>query len=514
MVKRAKIIVLAAVLAALPLGAAFAGGGGQKASGKADAFVKPAETVTIRIGTNWSPERDVNYRDANGNPGMSAELLAARTAAEKSVLEKYNVKFEWYQYPGSGRASEAILPSVMAGAPVVDVTRVTGWEGDSSAQGLLLGQNVLQPIDDYAALFLDDPESRWMLWGKVYNHYFFLTEQMRLGSDGNLAYNLSLLEKVPALRENGVLQHPAKLFNEGKWTWTAFEDMLTKIKAYYDSNTPGTVPFWSNWRLSAAQAIHSNGGSIYGDAGIGISSQETKDAVAYIERLISRGLLTDARVTPDAASAEIHGSNDLDAFNKGTSAFAQLQLFGGALADLRARGESVGVVPWPRPDTMAADDPKYQPLNETKDGWAFVRGIGAQKTELAVRAFKEYLAVEYATRAGSTRALDYLQTDRGLRSYAAEYGYDVLHPTYGDDILKAMKAFPTTPNDYGRATGWMITWEFSILGDSIWKIKNTPAYSVNAEQFLPRIRSFMSDLQLSVDNGQPRERTVNANTIR
>jgi len=90
---------------------------GCSGSGRADSKTGP---VIVRIAHNYPREMDTNFRDsATGRPHMSPEELTARIYAEEQVLNKFNVKFQWIQYPGD--LNEDILRSVLAGDPLAEL---------------------------------------------------------------------------------------------------------------------------------------------------------------------------------------------------------------------------------------------------------------------------------------------------------------------------------------------------------------------------------------------------------
>ncbi len=258
--------------------------GGGESSEVAQGGENQGEPIVIRWGHNWTREMDTTFRDeVTGEPSFGEEEMNARLYAEQQVLEKYNVKIEFVQYPTD--LTQDILQSVLAGDPIADIVRIT-----NGTQGQVLAQNVLQPLDDYAYLF-EDEDDAWIYWGKVYGHNYFLNNVMRFGSNDLLCYNIGMLDDVEALKVDGKTKYPADYFVEGTWTWSVFEDYLQKIDDYWKQQWDGYHAYQTDYRAATLDAIYSNGGEVYGDSGLGIASDEAKEAVAFIKRLISKGLM-------------------------------------------------------------------------------------------------------------------------------------------------------------------------------------------------------------------------------
>jgi hypothetical protein len=427
---------------------------------------------------------------------MGQEEWNARTYAEQQVLEKLNVKFEWIPYPGD--LNEDILRSVLAGDPIAELARVVG-----SAQGRLLGQNVLQPLDDYEPLFQDE-DSSWMYWGKTYGHNFFMAEVMRYGNDAPLCYNIGMLEKIPALKRDGKTVLPVDLWLEGAWTWSVFEDYLQKVHDYWIQEWDGRMAYDADYTTAALQAIHANGGAAYGDAGLGIDSPAVKEAVAYIERLMSKNLIRNVDVIP--GTSRMNGLMDNWRFQWGHAVFANLQqwLAGDMVGPFNERGETIGIVPFPRPDSMAADDPRYRQLNDAKDCYAVPRGVPKETAELAVKAYREYTVSYYKKMAGSERALDYLQADASARASALKMFLDITNEEYGENLLRAWKFLGSnenvTANELIKNAGLWDVWTSDILGDALYRVKGASQYAVQVEAKMGRINEIMNTIRQAVDS--------------
>ena len=196
MPKKHVFAVLSAGMLAVLLLTGCGGAKGQKAGS--------GEPVVIRISHNIPGEVDPDFRDpVTGEMHMGQQEAQARLWAQQQVLEKLNVKLQWIPYFGA--LEEEVLRSVIAGDPYADIVRITG-----TLQGALLSQNVLQPLDEYESLFADE-DSGWLFLGKVYGHHFFLQEMLSNGPEAPLVYNIGMLNKVAALKENGKTVLPVDL---------------------------------------------------------------------------------------------------------------------------------------------------------------------------------------------------------------------------------------------------------------------------------------------------------------
>lgn len=458
------------------------GSGGIESGTEAGDNVPAGEPTIIRWGHNWIPEMDTTYRDpVTGESPLSPEEMAARLYAEQQVLEKYNCKIEFVQYPSD--VTEIVLQSVLAGDPVADIVRVI-----NGTQGQLLSQNVLQTLDDYEYLF-EDEDDQWIYWGKVYGHNYFLNNVMRFGSNDLLCYNIGMINKVEALKVDGKTKYPADYFAEGTWTWSVFEDYLQKVNDYFKQEWEGNHAYQTDYRAATLQAIYSNGGEVYGDSGLGIASDQTKEGVAFIDRLIKKGLVYGEKQNNDDAhdDADIDGLMDTWRFQWGHTVFVNLPqwLANDMVGQFADRGDAMGVVPFPRPDGMAMDDPAYRQLNDATDCYGIPKGLSKERTELVIKVFKEYTQSYYKKMANSDKAMDYFRSEASARSEAIRLNLDITNEEYGENILAAFRYLVEGDNafvnDYSKNAGLYDYWSHDILGYSYYGIDGSPSYGVQVE---------------------------------
>jgi hypothetical protein len=465
------------------------------------------EPTEIVFGTHWQAGDDPSWTDpVTGASGMAPDQLLARQKAEEAVEKELNVKIKWVQYPADVR--ESLLKSVLANAPICDVCLL--WGG---SQGTLIGQNIFQPLDEYQSIFADADDS-WMMGDKMFGHNYFLNYILDFVNSWPLVYNVSYLDKVDALKENGKTVYPTDLWKAGKWTWSAFEDYLTKVNEYYankKSPVRTDVPiktFETDYRYTALQAIHANGGAVYGVNGLTADAPEAKKAVEYIDGLMSKDLMMSVRYGDDnpVPGWTWNGSD----FGNGESVFTNMVpwLSNGAGQSLAGRGESMGVVPFPRPDDIAADDAKYEQVIFPGNQMAVLKGVSKEKTELALKAYKIYWSTAYKTLASSDKALDFFT--KQAKNTAINYGFDVTNETLGEDIMNAFTGIAgSKPNEFATIMPWAGQWTDTILGNSLYGLSGSPKYSgaIDAQknQIMDSMNAIESTLstEKTVDNMAP-----------
>ncbi|MCD8106158.1 MAG: hypothetical protein LUF35_14465 [Lachnospiraceae bacterium] len=478
------------------------------------------EPTVIKWGHNWIQEMDTTYVDpVTGEPVMGAEEMEARLYAEQQVLEKYNCVIEFVQYPSD--LTECILQSVLAGDPIADIVRLT-----NGTQGQVLAQNVLQTLDDYAYLF-EDEDDAWIYWGEVYGHNYFLNNVMRFGSNELLCYNITMIEQVDALKVDGKTKYPADYFVEGTWTWSVFEDYLQKIDDYWKQQWEGYHAYQTDYRSASLQAIYSNGGEVYGDSGLGIASDETKEAVSFIDRLIQKDLLYSESLSNDDPSddAEIDGYMDTWRFQWGHTVFTNLPqwLAGDMVEQFADRGEAMGVVPFPRPDSMEADDPNYRQVNDATDCYAIPKGLSEERTELVIKVFKEYTQSYYKKLADSDKAMDYYYSESSAMNVAISLNLDVTNEEYGENILTAFRYLVdgdnALVNEYSKNAGIYEYWSHDILGYSLFGVNGASSYEVQVEaeagvidDLMVSYEAILSGTEVN-DNVEPTFEQVDSDTL-
>lgn len=454
-----------------------------------------SEPIVIRWGTHWADGLDPHkINETTGEYCMSNEddrLL--RIEAEKAVLEKYNVQIEYVQYAQDTR-SELVL-SVLAGNPVCDIALM--WNG---SENTVLAQNILQPLDDYTELF---DGADWMLPDPVYGHNYFLNSNVSFNQYFPLLVNMTMLEKVDALKdENGRTIYPTDLLEQDKWTWSVFEDYLAKIQAYY-ANTPApdgakvsTVQAYeTDHRFATLAAVYSNGGAIYGAKGLQVDSEETIEAVNFIRTLREKGLMVDCGVYDDGYTPQWCESG-YD-FGRGATVFAECPSWHvkGQVDACTARGESVALMPWPRPDDVAKDSDEYRQVISVGDCWGVLKGVDSDTAKLALESFRLYWETYYNLK-GGVENMDEYKTVMSETTAMNDYGLDILNETYGEGILNAFifNAQKCVPNDFASLLGMRDAWD-AILGKGFYGVDGMPSYDVAIAANLSEFTTTMTKME-------------------
>lgn len=451
---------------------------------KQDATPEPAplkgEPTVLKFGTHYVQELDPNYKDeVTGEYTMAENMRQAYLKAADKILEDYNVKFEFIQY--SGDTKEVLLQSVMAGDPVCDIAWM--WGG---SEGTILAQNVLQKLDDYKDIFLNDEDAKFMLYDPIFGSYYFLGTLLRFTPRWPLVYNIDYIEAVDTLKDaDGNTIYPTTLFEQGNWTWSAFKDYLSKIEAFYAGSSAPNRPerridaYQTDYRFAALSACYTNGGAVYGTNGLQVASNETKEGVAYIKDLMNSKLLTcetyDDSYTPGWTW---NGNN----FQSGETVFTDIPdwFINGASSSLAERGQSLGIIPWPRPDDMAIDDENYRQLMTASDSIGILKGVSKEKTELALKALKTYFMTYYEA-LGNTSTVSEYKEDCATQK-ATELGFDIFHEKIGDSILSAFQYVSkhSVNNDYADLIGIRSKWD-DIVMNSLYGVNGTASYDVAIE---------------------------------
>ena len=456
-------------------------------------LAEEAPTV-IRMGTHWAPELDPHKIDettGNFTIGDEEDRLI-RIAAEDAVREAYNVEIEYVQYAQDTR-SELVL-SVLAGNPVCDLALM--WNG---SENTVLAQNILQPLDQYVDLF---DGASWMLPDKVYGHNYFVNANQSFTQYFSLLVNLTMLEQVDALKDaDGNTVYPTDLLERDEWTWSTFKDYLTKIQAYY-GNTPApegakvsTVQAYeTDHRYATLSAMYANGGAIYGAKGLQVNSKESIEAVQYIKSLRDAGVMVDCGTYDDGYTPQwCESGTD---FGRGATVFAEcpIWLIKSHVDECTARGESVALMPWPRPDNLAKDSEDYRQVISVGDVWGVLKGIGEEKTELALKVFRTYWETYYALKAGVDDMSEYKAAM--AETEAMKYGLDIFNEKLGDGILNAFifNSEKCVPNDFANLLGMRDPWD-RIVGKGFYGVDGMPSYEVAIEANMNQFTDTMAQME-------------------
>ncbi len=454
------------------------------------------ELKIIRIGTHAQNEDDPTWIDSvTGASSMDPDKKKAAETALAKVEEELNVKIQFLQY--SSDLKQLLLQTVFAGDPYCELAIL--WGG---VQGSILSQNILQPLDQYADIFLDDPDGQWILPAKTFGHYYLMNRDLLYCSTWPIVYNINMIEEAG-------LDYPSKLYYEGKWTWNNFEDYMTKLKTYYAGKKSLTfkdiVPFNTNYTYFGQYALHSAGACVYDGESMKFDSEAGIKACEYVDRLITEDLVSCSTASSDTANSGWTTASD--AFMNGETVFTNIARWrmNTAASVLAARGESMGIIPFPYPDGTDSTNENYAHLSPMADSVGLLKGIDEETSRLALEAYKMYKVEYYKALGHADSIAEYMEKQAAIDALA--FGLDILHPEVGEDNLNIWKEFGAEPaNEFSEACDVMWTWS-DILGKSIYGVQGMPKYRIaidaNKQTIYDHINTISkkSDISKAVSDG-------------
>ncbi|MBR5535416.1 MAG: hypothetical protein IKU60_02075 [Clostridia bacterium] len=436
---------------------------------------------TIYIGHHYIPEIDPHYKDPiTGEYTVAPDKRLAGVKALNTVKEELGVDIKWKAWVNG--STRDCLQTVLAGDPYAHMAVLSG-----SAQATVLTQNVLQPLDPYLDVF-EHPDAEWIVMPPVFGNHYFMERDLIYVTDWPMVFNINLIEAVPDLKdENGRTIYPYDLYREGKWTWSVFEDYLTKIQRYY-SGKKGVagneiVPFNTQYVYAIQMALHSNGAAIYDGNALNVDTPEAIAAAEHLDSLMTRGLVSCSAAVFGQGSW--NGGTGIDGyFRNGESVFTHMARWrmGGASNVLAARGESMGIIFWPRPDDIpftgeeyVEGASKYRICKPACDAIGLLRGFDYEESRLAVQAYVLYTEELYKNMGRTETIAEYRETM--APSEAIVFGIDIFHPEIGDDNLKVFEMIGgLKANEFSENMGVMGSYG-GIFGDSVYGVAGSPKYA-------------------------------------
>lgn len=464
-----------------------------------------AEPKVLRWGTHWVAGLDPNYTDpTTGEYTMGEAERQASLAGLQAAKEQLNVDVEFVQYATDTRSE--LITSVLADNPVCDIAIL--WGG---SEATILSQNILQPLDQYADMF-SDPEYSWMLYDKLYGHNYFLTSKQAFIPRWPLIYNITMIEKVDSLKDaDGKTITPMDLFLSEEWTWSKFKDYLSKIQTYYANTTApesgiyDTVQAYeTDHRFAGLSAMFAGGGSIYGEKGIEANSANTLKAMSYVKELMDAGVLQDCGLYDDGYTPQwtVSAADIRD----GATVFTDCPdwWIGGVSSAAADRGESIGIVPWPRPDDMAFDDPNYRQVLTVGDSMGILKGVDEETTKLSLEFLKVFYTAYFKSLGNVNSILEYKNS--ASTAQATSFGFDIFNETYGDALLETFQyvANHTLPNDYSDLLGFRVIWD-DIFGKSLYGVDGYASYDVSIEANMDLFTKKITEMEVILASDEIRD---------
>ncbi|MBQ8540508.1 MAG: hypothetical protein IJ435_03430 [Clostridia bacterium] len=479
-----------------------------------------ATVDTIYIGTHGVGD-DPRWR--NPVTGESYMTLAREQAGRKAldvVMEKHGVDLQWKTWPNS--SGQDILQSVLAGDPICHLANIS-----TGSLANVLGQNVLQTLDDYIDIF-QTPDTEWMLRPEFYGDYYFFSPDPAFITDWPLCYNATMIEAVPDLKdENGNTLYPYTLYKQGKWTWSVFKDYLEKIQSYYKgkkaANGREIVPYDTNYMHLLQMGLHSNGAHIYDGNTLGVDTPEAIEAAEYLIDLMQSDLICCSAAEYGKSNANGNSSTN-NTFEAGASVFMngarwRMGGIGGTLAE---RGESMGIIFFPRSDRIPYEgdyvpgETEYSVPMPAVDSMAVLKGFSKEESRLAINAYVTYNIELYKNLGNVDSITEYRQAN--LETDALGYGIDIFHPEIGDGNLEIFTTMSTLKcNETGEIMNLFGPYNMEIFGKAVYGLDNSPSYTValrsKIQGIYDRIASVSDALKTegALDNVAPGINQINYN---
>ncbi len=469
-----------------------------------------ADVSTIYIGHHYQPEDDPYWTDEiTGESGMSEDNRRAAIAALNTVKDNLGVDIKWVSYPTD--IKQCLLQTVLAGDPLCHIPIMA-----NGSQGTILSQNVLQPLDKYKDIFDSNEDYSWILLDKCFGNYYLMNRDYIYMNNWPLVYNATLIEQVPSLKENGQTVYPATLYEQGKWTWSTFEDYLNKIKVYFSGKKAASgneiYAFHTNYMYTILFALHSNGACLYDGSEMSFDSEEGKVAAEYLDGLITKGLMCTLKAGPNSVDTGYMAPTN--AFMAGETVFnnAARWMMDNCGSSLAERGESMGVIPFPRPDDIVYTDPyadyendatrgRYQIYSSVADSVGMLKGFSEEESRLALEAYAMYRSEFYKELGRVDSVAEYIETM--APSKAVEDGIDIFHPVIGDANLRIYRQLGSIEeNEFGESVEVFWDWAQNTFGRSVYGVGGTPKYRINVEAKKGGVYNKIESISKALNSGE------------
>lgn len=460
-------------------------------------------TDTIYIGHHYRQEDDPYWvSDITGEGVMDPVKQRASITALNIVKEKLGVDIKWKNWPSG--VTQDCLQTVLAGDPYCHIAILS-----NGFQGRIMVQNVLQPLDEYMDIF-EEEDYQWLKLSKTFGHYYLLNRDFLFITDWPIVYNATMLEAIPEFKEDdGTTLYPAELYERGEWTWSKFRWYLETIQTYYAGKKAPSgkaiVPFDARYYYTAIQAVHSSGGYIYDGEGMNFTSPEAIEGANYLSDLIEDGLVG-CCVATYGKSNGCGYLQSVEAFTRGECVFTNCARWkmGSSSTALAERGESMGIIFFPRPDNIPFKvynndvhmdkDYKYNIGISCADSIGLLRGHDKEVSRLALEAYAMFRTEFYKTYGQVDSMEEYRNTMSEEEAMA--FGVDIFHEEIGDKNLEIFKMLGTlTQNEFCEGMNVHDRWGVSIFGKAAFAVPGAAKYPVYVKANEHLVTDFLNDIQ-------------------
>ncbi|MGM9551127.1 MAG: hypothetical protein ACI3XA_02615 [Clostridia bacterium] len=482
---------------------------------------------TIYIGHHYQPEDDPYWvSEITGEGVMDPVKQKAAIAALETVKEKLGVDIKWKQWTSS--VTQECLQTVLAGDPYCHIAILS-----NGFQGRVMVQNVLQPLDDYMDIF-EEEDYQWLTMSKTFGHYYLLNRDLLYITDWPIVYNATMLEAIPEFKEeDGTTLYPCEMYERGEWTWDNFRWYLETIQKYYAGKKAPSgadiVPYDARYYYTAIQAIHSSGGYVYDGEGMNFDSAAAIEGAEYLADLMEDGLIS-CCVSSFGKNAGAGYLQSVEKFARGECVFTNCARWkmGSSSTTLAERGESMGIIFFPRPDNVEFkeynndvhldDNYKYNIAISCADSVGLLRGFSEEESRLALEAYAMYRTEFYKNYGRVNSIAEYRETM--AESEAVAFGIDIFHEEIGDKNLEIFKLLGSLKeNEFCEGMNIHEKWGINIFGRSVYAVNGATKYAVFVKANGRNVSDALNDIQNAlkgsgaVDSTQPGVSQANSGII-
>lgn len=473
-------------------------------------------TDTIIIGHHYLQEDDPNWvSDITGEGVMDPVKQRASWAALATVKEKLGVDIIWKNWPSG--VTQDCLQTVLAGDPYCHIAILS-----NGFQGRIMVQNVLQPLDEFMDIF-EEEDYQWLKLSKTFGHYYILNRDLLFITDWPIVYNATMLEAIPEFKEaDGTTLYPVEMYERGEWTWSKFRWYLETIDRYYAGKKAPSgkeiVPFDARYYYTAIQAVHSSGGYIYDGEGMNFTSPEAIEGAEYLSELIEDGLVG-CCVATYGKSNSCGYLQSVEAFTRGECVFTNCARWkmGSSSTALAERGESMGIIFFPRPDNIPFKeynddvhmdpDYKYNIAISCADSVGLLRGHDKDVSRLALEAYAMFRTEFYKNYGQVDSIQEYRNTM--AEEEAMAFGVDIFHEEIGDKNLEIFKMLGSlTQNEFCEGMNVHDRWGVSIFGKAAFAVPGASKYPVYVKANEHLVTDFLNDIQEALKGSGAVDTTV------